>query len=85
VLRLIRQQAGDSTSPMLRFLLRWVLTFTPDPFTASVRRLKALRLDMGRSFRSSLEAEVGCATCTQHAPTRMHVKTALQHVISLHA
>ena len=70
MLRLIRQQAGDSTSPMLRFLLRGVLTFTPDPFSSSVRRLKALRLDMGRAFRSTLEAEVGCAAC--RAPESLH-------------
>ena len=61
VLRLIRAQAGDSTSPMLRFLLRCVLALTPDPFAASVRRLKALRIDMGRSFDSHITAETECA------------------------
>lgn len=54
VLRLIRAQAGAQTSPAVHYLLRFVLFFTPDAFGSSVRRLKALRIDMGRSFGSSV-------------------------------
>ena len=46
---------------MVHYLLRFVLLFTSDAFGSSVRRLKALRLDMGRSFSSSVTVKERCA------------------------
>lgn len=53
VLEIIRAQSGDRSSVFLSYLLRFSLLFTRDPFASSVRRLKALKLDLGKSFTTS--------------------------------
>ena len=72
VLRLIKAQAGAQTSPVLHYLLRFVLLFTPDAFGSSVRRLKALRLDMGRSFSSTVIVQERCAVMADAVQPCLH-------------
>ena len=67
VLRLIKAQAGAQTAPAVHYLLRFVLLFTSDAFGSSVRRLKALRLDMGRSFSSTITVAERCARSGEHS------------------
>lgn len=53
VLEIIKSQAGDRSSVFLSYLLRFSLLFSRDPFASSVRRLKALKLDLGKAFATS--------------------------------
>lgn len=54
VLQMIKAQSGQHSSALLHCLLRFSLLFTRDPFADSVRRLKALRLDLGKAFKSEI-------------------------------
>ncbi len=68
---IIRAQAGDRSSALLSYLLRFSLLFTRDPFASSVRRLRALKLDLGRSFATSDVKE------DERCSLQRDVKTAL--------
>ncbi|BDA47444.1 hypothetical protein COCOBI_10-2920 [Coccomyxa sp. Obi] len=73
VLEIIKAQSGDQSSAFLSYLLRFSLMFTRDPFASSVRRLKALKLDLGKAFATSnvgvsdSSAQLDIHSCLYHS------------------
>ncbi len=67
VLRIIRAHMGDQTSPLLRFLLRYTLYLSFDPYASTAHRLRMLQLDYGNGFRTSLAKGPDAAELTVSA------------------
>ena len=65
MLRILRMQGGENTSPALSLLLRFSLWFARDPFATGVRRLKALNMDLGSAFDSDVHVSARCGTWKQ--------------------
>jgi len=69
--KIVDAHMGDFTSPVLRFVLRYVCYLYRDPYKSIVRRLNGLRLDYGSSFGGSIvEAEGG-------RRTELHIKECI--------
>lgn len=54
LLAILREHNGGKASPMLRFMLRFTLWLSFDPFAWQVARLRGLALDMGQGFDAQL-------------------------------
>ena len=53
LLAILREHNGGKASPMLRFMLRFTLWLSFDPFAWQVARLRGLALDMGQGLTPS--------------------------------
>lgn len=62
LLALLREHNGDKASPLLRFMLRFTLWLSFDPFAWQVARLRGLALDMGQGFDVQLHEGPRCAS-----------------------